>query len=295
MIQQLATALLLTTGVWLSSSEAFAQVLTPAVVSDETHLALAVDAQDKYDRAISMLVTEPDAARSLFGESATDIQRIIDDGVANGELYFNYANALVQSGQVARGIGAYLEAERLMPGDNRITDNLAYARSILPIHSASTSAVPLLDRLASYWTWASYPARAWTASVAWTFAWLLAAALIVIRGHWHARLRRCRGALVGVAAIALVFGLTVAIDEIRHRLNPPGVIVNEEVIVRKGNGDGFSPAFTEPLPVGSEFTLLEQRPGWYHIRLADGQSGWVRTSDAIVAGELDRQTKSQDS
>jgi len=46
--------------------------------------------------------------------------------------------------------------------------------------------------------------------------------------------------------------------------------------VRKGNGEGYAPQFEQPLHEGVEFTILEQRGGWMHIELTDGNSGWVR-------------------
>jgi len=55
------------------------------------------------------------------------------------------------------------------------------------------------------------------------------------------------------------------------------------VVVRKGNGDGFEPAFTQPLSQGVEFRVLEERPGWIQIRLPDGKSGWIKALQASTA------------
>jgi uncharacterized protein YgiM (DUF1202 family) len=75
----------------------------------------------------------------------------------------------------------------------------------------------------------------------------------------------------------------VAIDALAPTLQPQGVTVADGVVVRKGNGDGFEPAFAEPLSQGVEFRVLERRPGWVQIRLPDGKSGWIRELQASTA------------
>jgi uncharacterized protein YgiM (DUF1202 family) len=37
----------------------------------------------------------------------------------------------------------------------------------------------------------------------------------------------------------------------------------------------YESSFQEPLHDGTEFTLVEERSGWYLIRLRDGSSGWI--------------------
>ncbi|MDA1261313.1 MAG: hypothetical protein O3B75_00255 [Planctomycetota bacterium] len=262
-----------------------AQILTIPQVSEEANLVIAIEAQSKYDEATALVVNDPEQARELFRESAAKFQRIVDSGVSNGELFFNLGNALVQSDDLGRAIGAYLQAQRLLPGDSRIAANLAHARSLVADGATPEIESGFLDRVASLWKWISFPTRVWGAFIAWTILWGIVVAGIlcgwIARVHW-------RPLLISASAICLGLSLTVGVDAIRREINPPGVLVNDQVVARKGNGDGFAPAFTEPLTRGSEFTMLEMRPGWYRIRLVDGQSGWVKTSDAQVAGELAR-------
>ena len=58
------------------------------------------------------------------------------------------------------------------------------------------------------------------------------------------------------------------------------VLVDANVTLRKGNGDGFEPAFEETLGPGVECTVIERRPGWLRVRLPDGRSGWLREAQA---------------
>jgi hypothetical protein len=262
-----------------------AQVLPAPRVSDETNLVIATEAQSKYDEAAALVVNDPEHARELFRESAAKFQRIVDSGISNGELFFNLGNALVQSDDLGRAIGAYLEAQRLLPGDTRIETNLAHARSLVATRATSTAGSEPLDRVAALWKVVGFPTRIWAAFISWTLVWSIIVAGILC--GWTTRVP-WRPMLMSVSAICIGISLTVGVDALRQQINPLGVLVNDQVVVRKGNGEGFAPAFTEPLTRGAEFTMIEMRPGWYRIRLADGQSGWVKTSDAQVAGELAR-------
>lgn len=262
-----------------------AQVLSAPQVSEETNLAIATDAQNKYDEAMALVITDPEKARELFRESAAKFQQIVNSGISNGELFFNLGNALVQSDDVGRAVGAYLEAERLLPTDARIAANLTHARSLVADRRTTSVEITPLDRVASFWTWLAYPTRIWTALIAWTMVWGIVVAGIL--SGWISRVP-WRPLLIGTSAVCLALSVTVGVDAVRRQINPPGVLVTDQVIVRKGNGEGFAPAFTETLSRGAEFTMIEERPGWYRIRLTDGQSGWVKTSEALVAGQLAR-------
>ncbi|MHC4066533.1 MAG: SH3 domain-containing protein, partial [Planctomycetota bacterium] len=86
------------------------------------------------------------------------------------------------------------------------------------------------------------------------------------------------------AMVCLLVWVTLAISvgaglktSAAHR---EGVITAAEVVVRKGNGEGYEPQFEQPLGEGVEFEMLEQRDDWLHVRLADGKEGWIRLREA---------------
>ena len=61
-----------------------------------------------------------------------------------------------------------------------------------------------------------------------------------------------------------------------------GVILEQEVMGRKGDSTTFEPTFKEPLHMGVEFNLVEERKGWLHIELADGRRCWIPESAAEI-------------
>jgi len=61
-----------------------------------------------------------------------------------------------------------------------------------------------------------------------------------------------------------------------------GVIITDQVVARQGDGPNYPESFKEPLHAGTEFDLLEQRPGWFQIRLSDGSSSWIPANSAGI-------------
>ena len=59
-----------------------------------------------------------------------------------------------------------------------------------------------------------------------------------------------------------------------------GVITAKEIIARQGDGENYSPIFKDPLHAGTEFDLLESRPGWLHIKLFDDSDCWIPKASA---------------
>ena len=64
-----------------------------------------------------------------------------------------------------------------------------------------------------------------------------------------------------------------------------GVLVVEEAVVRKGNGEGFEPQFEQPLHEGVEFRVLDARGDWLQIELPDEKTGWIRADQASLIGQ----------
>ena len=82
-----------------------------------------------FDEAQRVQAEHPDRARRLYLSSAQRLGSIVATGLANGWLEFNLGNSYLQAGDVGQAILHYRRAQRLIPRDPLLTENLAVARS----------------------------------------------------------------------------------------------------------------------------------------------------------------------
>jgi hypothetical protein len=241
--------------------------------------AAAQAAQSAYERGIELRRTDSAASLQAFRDSAERWERIRAAGAENGPLEFNLGNAWMESGDVGRAIAAYLRAERFMPGDADLAHNLAHARASVTSSFDRSGGTVLVDSVAGWWHLLPRSFRTGAAWTAWIGFWLaLAATAMRPALRTHAAWRAMLGTLLAGWA---VFGGTVIADEALAAARPRAVLVEHGIVLRKGNGDGFEPAFVETLGPGVECLVTERRPGWIRVQLPDGRSGWLRASQAV--------------
>lgn len=256
-------------------------VLLAALATPEARASQSLEglseAQAAYERGVALRESDLREARREFARAAAGFQAAVDAGADNAAIHFNLGNALIQSGDLGRGIASQLRARRLAPEDPSIAANLAHARSEvrpkLPGEVARAS-----GDLIAWWRFASERTRFLLFAIAWLAAWSLAA--VAVAG---VRLRRPLPAIrTACAVIALLTLATLVADRWLERDRRTGVVIADQATLRKGNGDGFDAQVAEPLGPGVEFLFREERPGWLRVRLADGSEGWLRTEQVVL-------------
>ncbi len=229
-----------------------------------------------FDRGTSLRQQNPTEAGKAFREAAAKFQLLVDAGLRNGKLYYNLGNAYLESGQVGRAILDYRRAQELIPDDGRLMANLRYARSLRRNQLTDSGERAFLETL-FFWHYGTSARARFIVAVAFYLAFwaFLVAKLFVPRLHW-------RWAIIPCFIGWVVLGTSVAVTTIQQSTRLSGVVVADNVIVRKGNGEGFEPQFKEQLHEGVEFDVLERRSNWLHIQLPDGKTGWISARDAQI-------------
>ncbi|MHC4698891.1 MAG: SH3 domain-containing protein [Planctomycetota bacterium] len=241
-----------------------------------------------FDRAQEIQTEQPDRARQLFRSAAQRFESIAASGIANGRLEYNLGNCYLQAGDVGRAILHYRRAERLIPRDPPLADNLAEARSRCLTTLQPTRRSALLKNV-FFWHYETSMSGRWQAAIACYVAFWVLLAIRSIATHYGTGLRvggRTLGVSATVAAVlASALAGSVGAQRSSDRRAPEGVITTMDVAVYKGPGTTYQRQFEQPLQAGVEFTLLEDRAGWWNIRLADGKNGWIdaSTGDLIVS------------
>ena len=245
-----------------------------AALSDQQRHQILSEAREAYNAGLAAVRTDPLHAALSFADAVRRFRQLVDDGVVNGRLEYNLGNALLQMGEVGRAILHYRAAERLIPGDPKLRHNLEYARSLTQSHIAPSGGRALSAALLGWHRHTTVRARFTVFMTAYLVFWLLLTVnLMAPRPLWW-----WPAAAAGVLWIAC--GLSVGADLLETGHHREGVVLIDDVVVRKGNSEGFEPQFQQPLHQGVEFRLLEQRPGWLSIELPDGKTGWIRADAA---------------
>ena len=94
---KLAIVTILLSCLWTSQSFAIDLDLTR-----DQQVKILDEAQASYDKAASLLRSDPESADAMFRESSDRFQLLIDSGIINGDLYYDLGNACLQSGDLGR-------------------------------------------------------------------------------------------------------------------------------------------------------------------------------------------------
>lgn len=215
--------------------------------------------------------SDPQRQDELYQVAILAYERIITEGgIQNAKLFYNLANAYLLKGQIGKAILNYRRAERLDGTDANIQKNLAFARSRcidrIPLQTGQQ-----VLRILLFWHFdLSIGIRFFISCLG--FGLFCAALAWMV---WAGR----SGLLISMAALGLLLmsttGASVLVEQYRQSRIKYGVITAEQVVARQGDGHNYPQSFKAPLHAGTEFKLLEQRPGWYHIQLADGSDCWI--------------------
>ncbi len=246
----------------------------------EAQLRAALDA---FDQALGQASTNSDEARRLFRDAAEGFEAVIQQGVHNGYLYYNAGNARMRLGELGPAIAHYRRAERLLPGDENIRRNLAFARSRCEVQVPSTVTAAFIETVLFWHFDTATRSRTAVALSAYAALWGLLF-FSLLRRKRSPTIRSFTGA-AGVIALATI--LSVAWDQSRLSDRTHGVTIADNVVMRKGNGDGYQPQLDRPLPQGVEFQIQEERPDaagatWLRVKLRDGKEGWIPESRAEI-------------
>ncbi len=242
-------------------------------------VALLAAAEEAYDRGLSLARSEPAAARDAFREAAARYRELAGAGISNGFLYYNLANAELKAGELGRAILEYRRAAMFIPGDPKLRHNLEDARS-LRVGEVAPSGGRALGRALLGWHASTTTRFRYNVFLAGYLAFFLLLASAVFRPRPVLRWAAAACALVWLGAGASVVADVLPADRARD-----AVVLADEVIVRKGNSEGFEPQFVEPLREGLELRVLEERGGWYYIELPNGRTGWIPARSAgLVEG-----------
>lgn len=235
-------------------------------------------AEEEFQHGVDL---KGDRARAAphFHAAADYFDELRRRGARNPELYRNLGNACLLADDLPRAILAYRSGLALDPSDADLQAGLNEARSRVDYAVAGDFGrppddrrPPWLPRLPSEWAFAG-------AAACYVAACFLLTRWLMTRGR--------RLIVLAVVAFTAAAGLTALVvmavrTEREQRDQPPAVVAEDGVLLRRGDGPAFPPRYETPLNKGVEARRLFVRGGWVQLELSGGEVGWAPREDVLI-------------
>ena len=208
-------------------------------------------------------------------------QRMLDEGVRSGAVYFNLGNAYARAHEPVRAVASYYLAKRYIPGDTHLNANM---RTVLLEHGGTLppSDDSIIDSFFFWQASVSSLTKIWV-SLALTALTFFGGLFCLFRYSFRQSFLQSpwlpRSTVVSaiLAAIALA---SAGYDWYRFD-KVERVIVMMHALPRKGNSEQYEQAFVSPVPFGTLAVIQDERNEWYSLRFPGGQEGWLPASQAF--------------
>jgi tetratricopeptide (TPR) repeat protein len=205
-------------------------------------------------------------------------RQVLDSGLENGLLYYNLGNACFKQKRLGEAIYFWEKAQRIMPSDHEISENLELANLLLVDRiekPADPFLLKILLRASRFFTIAQENR---------ILIFLFLAANGLFFTYWKTRNPRLATyAIISCLVLGFVFiifagSLTWKVYEQAH--NKSGIVIEQKVDVRSGPGTENITVFT--IHEGIKVQVHGLSNGWYQISLPNGWSGWLQQNNLRV-------------
>ena len=223
-------------------------------------------ARDAYQAALA----ESDRLRRvrLFEQAAAGFRPVAQSNPAAAELQVDWGNAALGAQDRGWAVLAWRRALRADPANERASRNLKWVRDRLPVWLPRPASAGALDSL-MFWR------DRLTAAQLLVLGGAGFALAVLVLVPWRRAPQTWRWAL---SVLAAVVWLTATASALTANGGDAAVVVLEGATLRSADSVGASPTFANPLPAGTEVTVVEDRGTWLRVALADGTQGWLSAS-----------------
>ena len=213
--------------------------------------------------------------QSHFKQAIGYYERILSEGEASANLYYNLGNAYYKDGQPGKAIYNYELARKLNPTDDDIKTNLRIANSKIVDKvdgKENFLAGAIKSGVYGLFTTSGW---AWLSIIAVAFTLFCIAGFIVSSKLFFKRVFFWLG-LLGAIKFVLVFSIGYAA---LHNLNKKtqAIVIAQVVEVLNAPNESGKAKFS--LHEGTKLSVLSTNEEWSSVQLANGNEGWVKTKD----------------
>lgn len=206
----------------------------------------------------------------------TDLEKKNKPTYGNGKIYYDIANTYFQLEEYPWSILYYYRALNLMPGNDRVVNNLKIALTKVGLN---TDIEPqIFEKIFFFHTTYSLPQRL---RLFFLFG-ALALGLLSIHLWWPKRLLASLGLFAGV--ISSIFFLSILYT---HYMAPIEAVIVQATTLHRDAGEQYAQVKKEPVTAGTKVEVLStnQNGQWLKILTPDGVLGYVLNSQIRLIQE----------
>lgn len=203
-----------------------------------------------------------------YSRAIEHYDRLIANGVENGALFYNLANAHFKLGSIGYSILYYEKAKRYLPRDPELTENIAFARAFLQDRIEDKKPPFIIFILSSLL--GNFTLREVAASASVLLSVTLICAILLL----YKRSLFLKNLTISLLLVSVIAGSLLA-AKCRYSFQKRGVIVKELAEIKSAPAEDATTEFI--IHEGTDFHIIEAIKEWAKIRLRDGKTGWTTT------------------
>ena len=213
--------------------------------------------------------------KEQYEQAAQKYLKIIQHGYQDPPLLYNLGNAYFKMGELGRAILFYKKAQQLLPRDNDIKKNLAYAES-LTIDKIEAQKpgfiVTLWEKITSFLT-----INELTILITGIYFLLILASFVAIAIKRDPFRKIIIQMIILFSTLFILTGGILLHRMYQMKIAQYGVVISKTVEVKSGPEQNLATLFS--LHEGTTFLIQQKRGDWLQIILKTGWSGWIPTGD----------------
>jgi tetratricopeptide (TPR) repeat protein len=209
-----------------------------------------------------------------FEEAATAYEKIIKQGLASAELYFNLGNAYYRLGRIAPAILSYERALRLAPNDPDVKHNLEISNFKTVDRIEPLPELFFIQWLRSVSTVLPIHTTAFLFLACWI---LLFGSLAVIYLFSSKTITKLRWVALSTAILLIPLGILLATQYLDWESRNEAIVTASVVTAKTSPDPQSMDAFV--IHEGLKVALSDALGDWVKITLADGKVGWIRGNE----------------
>lgn len=210
-----------------------------------------------------------------YTKAIENYEQILKNGQHSAELYFNLANCHYKLNAIGPSIYYYEKALLLKPNDPEIVNNLKYAQNMRLDAVEEMPQTEIGKAYESIVNLFSFDGWAYISVILILFFVACYLAYYFLRDASHKRM-----AFV-TSVFSLVLGVTTVLlaylQYQEYKSENPAIIFAKEVKITSEPNENSEAVFI--LHEGTKVNVLNDLNDWRKIRLADGQTGWLKNEN----------------